>query len=152
MKCPFCGYHDTRVLDTRSSEEGDRIRRRRECGGCQKRFTTYEVIETTPLIVVKKDGSREAFSTDKLLSSLLKSCEKRQIPLSRLEQATNEIEIALRNSLNGEISTTEIGNLAMDKLKDIDEAAYVRFASVYRKFKDINSFMEELTKLVNSKE
>ena len=151
MKCPYCGFDDSRVLDTRPSEEGERIRRRRECGGCQKRFTTYEMIETTPLIVIKKDGGRESFSTQKLLNSLLKSCEKRKVSLAQLQQAAVEIEANLRNKLKGEVATSEIGELAMEKLKDIDEAAYVRFASVYRQFKDINSFMEELTKILESK-
>lgn len=148
MKCPFCGYADSRVLDSRPSDEGEKIRRRRECTKCLKRFTTYEIIETTPLMVIKKDGSREPFVASKLLASLLKSCEKRQVSISELEKATTEIECALLNSLEREIPTSKIGELAMDKLKLIDEAAYVRFASVYRQFKDINSFFEELKKLL----
>lgn len=151
MKCPYCGYIESRVLDSRPSDESEKIRRRRECTNCLKRFTTYEIIETTPLMVIKKDGSREPFATNKLLTSLLKSCEKRQVSIEQLEKAAREIEGILLNSLEREVPTSKIGELAMDKLKDIDEAAYVRFASVYRQFKDINSFMEELKKILESR-
>lgn len=148
MKCPFCVCQESKVIDSRPADDGKRIRRRRECLSCQKRFTTYEAIETTPMMVVKKDGSLEAFDREKLLNSLLRACEKRQVSLAQLETAVDAIELLLQNSLEREIRTTEIGELAMDKLKGIDEAAYVRFASVYRQFKDINSFMDELTKLL----
>lgn len=151
MKCPYCGYIESRVLDSRPSDESEKIRRRRECTNCLKRFTTYEIIETTPLMVIKKDGSREPFATNKLLTSLLKSCEKRQVSIEQLEKAAREIEGILLNSLEREVPTSKIGELAMEKLKDIDEAAYVRFASVYRQFKDINSFMEELKKILESR-
>lgn len=151
MKCPYCGYIESRVLDSRPSDESEKIRRRRECTNCLKRFTTYEIIETTPLMVIKKDGSREPFAANKLLTSLLKSCEKRQVSIDQLEKAAREIEGILLNSLEREVPTSKIGELAMDKLKDIDEAAYVRFASVYRQFKDINSFMEELKKILESR-
>lgn len=151
MKCPYCGYIESRVLDSRPSDESEKIRRRRECTNCLKRFTTYEIIETTPLMVIKKDGSREPFATGKLLTSLLKSCEKRQVSIEQLEKAAREIEGILLNSLEREVPTSRIGELAMEKLKDIDEAAYVRFASVYRQFKDINSFMEELKKILESR-
>ncbi len=152
MKCPYCGYIESRVLDSRPSDESEKIRRRRECTNCLKRFTTYEIIETTPLMVIKKDGSREPFATNKLLTSLLKSCEKRQVSIEQLEKAAREIEGILLNSLEREVPTSKIGELAMEKLKDIDEAAYVRFASVYRQFKDINSFMEELKKILESRD
>ncbi len=144
MKCPFCGYGESKVIDSRPTDEGERIRRRRECLKCENRFTTYEIIETTPLMVVKKDGSREAFDRDKLLTGLIKSSEKRPIPLSKLEQAVDDIEVHLKNSLDREVMSSQIGELAMEKLKEIDQVAYVRFASVYRQFKDINSFLSEL--------
>ena len=148
MKCPFCAYQESKVVDSRPADDGERIRRRRECLSCQKRFTTYEIIETTPMMVVKKDGSLEAFDRNKLLNSMLRACEKRQVSLAQVELAVNEIEMWLQNSMEREIHTAKIGQLAMEKLKNIDEAAYVRFASVYRQFKDINSFMDELKKLL----
>ena len=148
MKCPFCGHADSKVIDSRPTDEGERIRRRRECLSCEKRFTTYEVVETTPLMVIKRDGSREAFDRAKLLSGMLKSCEKRPVSLSTLENAVAEIESTLQNSLEREVTSTEIGEYAMDKLKNVDQVAYVRFASVYRQFKDINTFMSELNKLL----
>jgi transcriptional repressor NrdR len=150
MKCPFCGYAESKVVDSRPADEGARIRRRRECLRCQKRFTTYEIVETAPLMVIKKDRSREAFDRGKLLVSMLRACEKRQVSVDQLEAAVSEIEQVLQNSLDREISSARIGELAMEKLKSIDEAAYVRFASVYRQFKDINSFMDELKKLLES--
>ncbi len=151
MKCPFCGYDESKVVDSRPADEGERIRRRRECLKCQKRFTTYEIIETTPLMVIKKDRTREAFDRGKLLGSLLRACEKRQVSVDQLESAVSEIEQVLQNSMEREVPSAYIGELAMDKLKLIDEAAYVRFASVYRQFKDINSFMDEIKKLLEAR-
>ncbi len=151
MKCPFCGCEESKVIDSRPTDEGERIRRRRECISCQKRFTTYEIIETVPVIVVKKDKSREVFDRNKLFNGMLRACEKRPVSLEKLETAVNEIETTLQNSLDREITSVYIGELAMDKLKDLDEVAYVRFASVYRQFKDINTFMDELAKLLSEK-
>ena len=148
MKCPYCGDSESKVIDSRPTDEGERIRRRRECLKCGKRFTTYEVIETVPLIVVKKDKSRETCDRGKLLGGMLRACEKRPVPLDVLEDAVDQIESKLQSSLEREIPSSTIGTLAMDKLKEIDEIAYVRFASVYRQFTDINSFMDELTKLI----
>lgn len=147
MKCPYCGYSESKVIDSRSTDEGERIRRRRECLNCAKRFTTYEVIETVPVVVVKKDKSREAFDRNKLLNGLLRACEKRPVPLETLVRIVDEIETLLQNSLDREVPSTLIGTYAMDKLKKVDEVAYVRFASVYREFKDINTFMDELNKI-----
>lgn len=147
MKCPYCGYSESKVIDSRPTDEGERIRRRRECLNCAKRFTTYEVIETVPVVVVKKDKSREAFDRNKLLNGLLRACEKRPVPLETLERIVDEIETLLQNSLDREVPSTLIGTYAMDKLKKVDEVAYVRFASVYREFKDINTFMDELNKI-----
>lgn len=147
MKCPYCGYSESKVIDSRPTDEGERIRRRRECLNCAKRFTTYEVIETVPVVVVKKDKSREAFDRNKLLNGLLCACEKRPVPLETLVRIVDEIETLLQNSLDREVPSTLIGTYAMDKLKKVDEVAYVRFASVYREFKDINTFMDELNKI-----
>ena len=147
MKCPYCGYSESKVIDSRPTDEGERIRRRRECLNCTKRFTTYEVIETVPVVIVKKDKSREAFDRNKLLNGLLRACEKRPVPLETLERIVDEIETLLQNSLDREVPSTLIGTYAMDKLKKVDEVAYVRFASVYREFKDINTFMDELNKI-----
>ena len=147
MKCPYCGYSESKVIDSRPTDEGERIRRRRECLNCATRFTTYEVIETVPVVVVKKDKSREAFDRNKLLNGLLRACEKRPVPLETLERIVDEIETLLQNSLDREVPSTLIGTYAMDKLKKVDEVAYVRFASVYREFKDINTFMDELNKI-----
>lgn len=151
MKCPFCGYEESKVVDSRPTDEGSRIRRRRECLKCQKRFTTYEVIESLPIIVVKKDNSREAFDRNKLINGMLRACEKRPISIDDIEKAVDEIEAVLQNSLDREITSDTIGALVMDKLKSIDEVAYVRFASVYRQFKDINTFRDELAKLLSDK-
>lgn len=151
MKCPFCGYTESKVIDSRPTDEGERIRRRRECASCSKRFTTYEIIETVPIIVVKKDKSREAFDRVKLFNGMLRACEKRPVSISSLEKAVNEIEAELQNSLDREVTSVHIGELAMDKIKELDEVAYVRFASVYRQFKDINTFMDELAKLLGEK-
>ncbi len=151
MKCPFCGYEESKVIDSRPTDEGERIRRRRECIGCLKRFTTYEIIESVPVIVVKKDKSREVFDRNKLFNGMLRACEKRPVSLESIERAVDEIEVTLQNSLDREVTSVRIGELAMDKLKDLDEVAYVRFASVYRQFKDINTFMDELAKLLSEK-
>ena len=151
MKCPFCGFIDSKVIDSRPAEEGATIRRRRECLACQKRFTTYEVIERLPLVVVKRDGSRQSFDKMKLINGMVRACEKRPVSLQTLEGIADEIEQELQSNLEREISTVEIGEMVMSRLKGIDEVAYVRFASVYRSFKDINTFMEELSKLLTEK-
>jgi len=148
MKCPFCGCSESKVIDSRPTDEGERIRRRRECIACAKRFTTYEIIESVPIIVVKKDKSREAFDRVKLFNGLLRACEKRPVSIAQIESAVSEIEQELQNSLDREVTSVHIGEMAMEKLKALDEVAYVRFASVYRQFKDINTFMEELAKLL----
>ena len=148
MKCPFCGYSESKVVDSRPAEEGATIRRRRECLSCQKRFTTYEIMERLPLIVVKKDGSRQTFDKQKLINGMLRACEKRPVPIAELQAVADEIEQELQNSLEREIKTTEVGEMVMNSLKALDEVAYVRFASVYRQFRDINTFMEELNKLL----
>ena len=152
MRCPFCGYPESKVVDSRPTDESSSIRRRRECLSCSKRFTTYETVESLPLVVVKKDGGRETFDRNKILNGLVKACEKRPVPIAVLEKAASDIEQQLLNSLNREIKTEYIGELVMEKLKDIDEVAYVRFASVYRQFKDINTFMKELETLLGNKE
>ena len=151
MKCPFCGYSESKVIDSRPTDEGERIRRRRECMSCAQRFTTYEIIESVPIIAIKKDKSREAFDRSKLFNGLLRACEKRPVSLDTLDKIVDEIELTLQNSLDRGVTSIRIGELAMDKLKDVDEVAYVRFASVYRQFKDINTFMEELAKLLSEK-
>ncbi len=151
MRCPFCGYSESRVIDSRPAEEGATIRRRRECLSCQKRFTTYEIMERLPLVVIKKDGSRQTFDKIKTLNGMMRACEKRPVPLAELQTAADEIEQELQNSLDREVRSELIGELVMDKLKALDEVAYVRFASVYRQFRDINTFMDELTKLLNDK-
>ena len=148
MKCPFCSYEESKVIDSRPTDEGQRIRRRRECLECGKRFTTYEIIESLPIIVIKKDKSRESFNRDKLMTGLLRACEKRPVSIDQLDNMIDEIETIIQNSLDREVSSEKIGELVMDKLKNIDEVAYVRFASVYRQFKDINTFMNELNKLL----
>lgn len=148
MKCPYCAHLESKVVDSRPAEEGSSIRRRRECLECHRRFTTYETMESLPLVVIKKDGGRQTFDKSKLLRSMIKACEKRSVPLATLEQISNEIEQSLQNKMEREVSSAEIGELAMDRLKSIDEVAYVRFASVYRQFKDINTFMNELNKLL----
>ena len=151
MKCPFCGNLESKVVDSRPSDEGASIRRRRECMECHKRFTTYETMESLPLVVIKKDGSRQTFDRDKLLGSMLKACEKRSVPLADLERMAGEIEQALQNDMEREVSSSVIGDLVMEKLKEVDEVAYVRFASVYRQFKDIGTFKEELDRLLDEK-
>ena len=151
MKCPFCAFEESKVIDSRPTDEGERIRRRRECLKCGKRFTTYEVIESLPVIVIKKDKSRESFNREKLLNGLMRACEKRPVSIETLDKITDEIEMKLQNSLDREVSSERIGELVMEKLKTVDEVAYVRFASVYRQFKDINTFMEELNTLLKDK-
>jgi transcriptional repressor NrdR len=148
MKCPFCGYQESKVIDSRPAEEGATIRRRRECLSCQKRFTTYEIIEQMPLVVVKRDGSRQTFDKVKVLNGMLRACEKRPVSVDELEKIAGDIEQEAQNSLEREISSEQIGEMVMKRLKEVDEVAYVRFASVYRSFKDINTFMEELSKLL----
>ncbi len=151
MKCPYCSYLESKVVDSRHSDEGNSIRRRRECLSCQKRFTTYETVESLPVIVVKKDNSREPFDRDKILRGMVRASEKRPVAIADIEKAVAEIEQIVQNSLDREVSTDKIGELVMDRLKQMDEVAYVRFASVYRQFKDINSFMRELTKILEEK-
>lgn len=148
MKCPFCGYDDSKVLDTRPTDEGYTIRRRRECLKCQKRFTTYEKIEQSPVMVIKKDGNRQAFDRDKIVRGMIKSCEKRPVSADEIEEAVNNIEKKIENSMRREITSLEIGEMVMDELKDLDEVSYVRFASVYREFKDLQSFVDELENFV----
>ena len=150
MKCPFCSFEESKVIDSRPTDEGQRIRRRRECLSCGKRFTTYEIIESLPIIVIKKDKSRETFNRDKLMTGLLRACEKRPVSIDTIDNMITENETNLQNSLDREVSCEKIGQLVMEKLKKIDEVAYVRFASVYRQFKDINTFMRELNKLLSS--
>ena len=151
MKCPYCGFEESKVIDSRPTDEGERIRRRRECLNCQKRFTTYEIVESLPIIVIEKDKSREVFTREKLLNGLLRASEKRPVSIDTLDRVVDEIETVLHNSLDREVSSVKIGELAMEKLRSIDEVAYVRFASVYRQFKDINTFMTELTNLLEEK-
>src|SRR5450432_2688530 len=152
MKCPYCGFAQDRVVDSRESKEADSIRRRRECEGCNKRFTTYERIDEIPYMVVKKDGRRERFDRQKILSGLLRACEKRPVSAGRLESIVNETEAFLMDAAERERSTSDIGTLIMDRLKAIDTVAYIRFASVYRDFKDVREFKEELEQLLSTKE
>ena len=149
MRCLFCGHTESKVIDSRSTDEGTTIRRRRECLECGKRFTTYEKIESIPIIVVKKDGTRESFDREKIINGLLRACEKRPVSLDQVENIVDEIEARLYNLLEREVSSEKIGEMVMEKLQKLDDIAYVRFASVYRQFKDINSFMDELAKLIN---
>ena len=151
MKCPFCGYLDSKVVDSRPAEDGASIRRRRECLSCHKRFTTFEVMETLPVVVIKKDGSRQSFDRSKLLNGTIRACENRPVPFETLEKIVDEIEQILQNEMNREVPSEQIGEMVMDRLKDVDEVAYVRFASVYRQFKDISTFMSELNKLLQEK-
>lgn len=151
MKCPFCGYNESKVIDSRPAEEGATIRRRRECLACQKRFTTYEIIERLPLVVVKRDGSRQTFDKVKLINGMVRACEKRPVALSAIEKIADDIEQELQSNLERETQTVNIGEMVMVRLKELDEVAYVRFASVYRSFKDINTFMDELSKLLIDK-
>mgnify|MGYP000855831892 FL=1 len=151
MRCPFCAHPESKVVDSRPSDEGASIRRRRECLACHKRFTTYETMESLPLVVIKKDGSRQTFDKSKILNGMIRACEKRPVPFDTLNHMADEIEQTLQNAMEREIPTARIGELVMDKLKGVDEVAYVRFASVYRQFKDISTFMAELNKLLSEK-
>ena len=151
MKCPFCDEPDTKVIDSRPTEEGKAIRRRRECPKCGKRFTTYEKVEEMLFMVVKRDGRRESFDRNKILNGIIRACEKRPVTLAQMEAIVDDVERGLNNMMEKEVSTQFIGEVVMDRLKDLDEVAYVRFASVYRSFKDINTFMEELTKLLGAR-
>ena len=152
MKCPYCSYEESKVIDSRSADDGERIRRRRECLKCGKRFTTHEVIETVPIVVVKRDKSREVFDRNKLTAGILSACEKRPVSLKQIEQMVDRIEAKIQSMLDREITSMQIGELAMEELKAVDEVSYVRFASVYRQFKDINTFLDELNKLLTEKQ
>ena len=147
MKCPYCGFQESKVVDSRPADDGS-IRRRRECLQCERRFTTYETVESLPMVVIKKDGSRQSFDRSKVLRGIQRSCEKRPVPVAEMERMTTEIEQELQNNLEREISTELVGEMVMDKLKNLEAVAYVRFASVYREFKDINTFMDELKKVL----
>lgn len=151
MKCPFCGHFDSKVIDTRPTEEGSTIRRRRECLNCNKRFTTYEKIEQTPIMVVKKDGNRQVFDREKIINGMIKSCEKRPVSVVEIEHSADNIEKQIQNSMKKEISSLEIGEMVMRELKELDDVSYVRFASVYREFKDLQSFIDELESIVKKK-
>ena len=152
MKCPFCGYIDSKVIDSRPAEDGATIRRRRECLDCQKRFTTYEIIERMPLVVIKRDGSRQSFDRVKIINGLVRACEKRPVTMSQIEAIADEVEQELRGRLESEVQSERIGEMVMTRLKKLDEISYVRFASVYRSFKDIQTFMEELAKILGEKQ
>ncbi len=151
MKCPYCGYLESKVVDSRPADEGASIRRRRECLSCHKRFTTYETVESLPLMVIKKDGSRQSFDRNKVMSGVIRACEKRPVPYQSMEALAAEIEQVLQNQMDREVSTARIGELVMERLKALDEVAYVRFASVYREFKDIGTFLAELNNLLKDK-
>ena len=151
MRCPYCGYKESKVVDSRPADEGSSIRRRRECLSCEKRFTTYETVESLPMVVIKKDGSRQSFDRQKMLRGMIRACEKRPVTLAELERIADEIEQELQNSMEREIRTEAIGEKVMDRLRKVDQVAYVRFASVYRQFKDIDTFMAELNKLLAEK-
>ena len=150
MRCPYCGYRESKVVDSRPADEGASIRRRRECLSCEKRFTTYETVEYLPMVVIKKDGSRQSFDRSKLLNGMIRACEKRPVSFDTLEKIAEEIEQTLQNDMDREVPSTRIGEMVMDRLKDLDSVAYVRFASVYREFKDVNTFMNELSKLLSA--
>ena len=151
MKCPFCGDQESKVVDSRHSEDGLSIRRRRECLVCQRRFTTYETVETLPIIVVKRDGSRQAFDRNKILNSMVRAFDKRQVDTADLDRIALEIEQAIQNSLEREVTADKIGDMVMERLKPLDEVAYIRFASVYRRFQDVNSFMQEVSRFLEGK-
>ncbi|NLM73275.1 MAG: transcriptional regulator NrdR [Clostridiaceae bacterium] len=151
MRCPYCSYDEDRVIDSRPTDEGMTIRRRRECLSCHKRYTTYEKVEYLPIMVIKKDGSRQSYDRDKVRKGILRACEKRSVSINQIESILDSIEAQISNSLEREVTSSFIGELVMEKLKELDEVAYVRFASVYRQFKDINTFMEELNKLLLDK-
>ena len=147
MKCPFCGDQDSKVVDSRHSEDGLSIRRRRECLKCQRRFTTYEIVESLPIIVVKRDGSRQGFDRNKILNSMIRAFDKRKVDVKDLDRITTEIEQTIQNTLEREVSTDHIGEMVMERIKPLDEVAYIRFASVYRRFQDVSSFISEIGKL-----
>ena len=151
MKCPYCGYSESKVIDSRPADENASIRRRRECLSCAKRFTTYETVESIPMVVVKKDGSRQSFDKAKILGGMIRACEKRPVPMAEIEKIASEIELDLQNSMEREIRSEVIGEKVMERLRTVDQVAYVRFASVYRQFKDIDTFMAELNKLLSEK-
>ena len=151
MKCPFCGDQESKVVDSRHSEDGQSIRRRRECMGCQRRFTTYEIVESLPIIVVKRDGSRQSFDRNKVLNSMVRAFDKRQVETADLDRITTEIEQAIQNSLEREVSTDRIGEMVMERIKPLDEVAYIRFASVYRRFQDVNGFIQEIKSFLEEK-
>ena len=151
MKCPFCGDQDSKVVDSRHSDDGQSIRRRRECTGCQRRFTTYEIVESLPIIVVKRNGSRQSFDRNKIYNSMIRAFDKRKVDAGDLDRITTEIEQTIQNSLEREISTDKIGEMVMERLKPIDEVAYIRFASMYHRFQDANSFMREISKYLEEK-
>lgn len=151
MKCPFCGYQESKVVDSRHSDDGLSIRRRRECLACQRRFTTYEVVESLPIIVVKRDGSRQSFDRNKVISSMMHAFDKRKVDVADLERIATEIEQTIQNSLDREVSTDRIGEMVMERLKPLDEVAYIRFASVYRRFQDVNGFILEINKFLEEK-
>ena len=151
MRCPFCGDQESKVVDSRRSEDGNSIRRRRECIACQRRFTTYEIVESLPIIVVKRDGTRQSFDRNKIINAMVRAFDKRKVEMADLERITTEIEQTIQNSLEREVSTDKIGEMVMERIKTIDEVAYIRFASVYRRFQDVGSFMEEITQFLEKK-
>ena len=151
MKCPYCGYTESKVIDSRPAEEGASIRRRRECLACQRRFTTYEIVESLPIIVVKRDGTRQSFDRNKILNSMVRAFDKRKVEVSELERITTEIERTIQNTLEREVSTDKIGEMVMERIKPLDEVAYIRFASVYRRFQDVGSFVNEINKFLEKK-
>jgi transcriptional repressor NrdR len=151
MKCPFCGDQESKVVDSRHSEDGNSIRRRRECIACQRRFTTYEVVESLPIIVVKRDGTRQSFDRNKILNAMVRAFDKRKVEMSDLERITTEIEQTIQNTLEREVSTDKIGEMVMERIKSIDEVAYIRFASVYRRFQDVGSFVQEINQFLEKK-
>ena len=151
MKCPFCAYEESKVIDSRPTDEGERIRRRRECLVCQKRFTTYEIVESLPVIVVKRDGTRQGFDRNKIIQSMVRAFDKRQVDASDIDRITTEIEQTIQNSLDREVSTDRIGEMVMERIKPLDEVAYIRFASVYRRFQDVNGFIQEINSQLDKK-
>ena len=151
MKCPFCGDIESKVVDSRRSDEGDSIRRRRECLACQRRFTTYEIVESLPIIVVKRDGTHQSFDRNKILNSMVRAFDKRKVSVAELERITAEIEQTIQNTLEREVSTDKIGEMVMERIKPLDEVAYIRFATVYRRFQDIGSFVAEINQILEEK-
>jgi transcriptional repressor NrdR len=151
MRCPFCGDQESKVVDSRRSEDGDSIRRRRECIACQRRFTTYEIVESLPIIVVKRDGTRQSFDRNKIINAMVRAFDKRKVEMADLERITTEIEQTIQNSLEREVSTDKIGEMVMERIKPLDEVAYIRFASVYRRFQDVNEFIHEIKSFLEEK-